>query len=112
MESQLAATDAARVTPKGSQKSPGKNTILNVDYLFQVVTDPDILEEESTQVICFENPFKESIYQVTESLQEGLLFEDEGHLFYLDSEYVVQIIEENSFQFKNVYADFVSPRSG
>jgi purine-binding chemotaxis protein CheW len=81
--------------------------VLNVDYLFHVVSNPDVLEEDNTQIAYFKNPIEESTYQVTESLKEGFLFEDDGHLFSLDSEYVVQVIEQNAFQFKKYSHDAI-----
>ncbi|MFX0125227.1 MAG: chemotaxis protein CheW, partial [Candidatus Hodarchaeota archaeon] len=81
--------------------------ILNVDYLFQIADNPTILEQESDQLLYFKNPVQESIDRTYVLEQEGLLFEDGGHIFLLNSEHVIQVIERNSFLFKDYPHDAI-----
>ncbi|MFX1286003.1 MAG: chemotaxis protein CheW [Promethearchaeota archaeon] len=73
--------------------------VLNIEYLFQIADNPIILEQESTQVFHFKNPVYESLYQL-ETNEEGLLFEDEGLTFFIDSTYVVQVINQDDLLYK------------
>ena len=81
------------------------NMVLDVEYLSHIVSNPAILEQKTGPVIFFENPVEDSFYQVSESLVEGLLFENDGSLFFLNSDFVSQIIDQNSF----ISKDFSHP---
>ncbi len=83
------------------------NLVLDVEYLTYIVSNPIILEQKTDPVVFFENPTDDSLYQVSESLQEGLLFENEGSLFFLDSDFISQIIDQNSFILKEFSNDAI-----
>ncbi len=74
--------------------------ILNVKHLFQAVANPTLLKQNSNQIIFFDNPTDDSLLQIGGSLREGVLFEDEGYIFFLESENVVQVIDQHSFLLK------------
>ena len=81
--------------------------VLDVEYLFQMVSDPAILDQDSNRVIYFDNPVVDSFRKSTESLEEGLLFEDEGYIYFLDSSFIAQVIEKNAFLFKKYPHDAI-----
>ncbi|UCG01188.1 MAG: chemotaxis protein CheW [Candidatus Heimdallarchaeota archaeon] len=81
--------------------------ILNAEYLFHIANNPILLEQESDQILYFKNPVQESIHQSYDIIQEGYLFEDKGHIFLLNSQNVIQVIEENSFLFKEFPHDAI-----
>ncbi|MFW9906714.1 MAG: chemotaxis protein CheW [Candidatus Thorarchaeota archaeon] len=74
--------------------------ILNVEYLLQIAENPILLEQESSQLLYFKNPIQ-SFIRTHDVKREGLLFENNGYIFFLDSKNVIQVIEEDSFLFKN-----------
>ncbi|MFX1517541.1 MAG: chemotaxis protein CheW, partial [Promethearchaeota archaeon] len=76
--------------------------ILNVEFLFQVATNPSLLEQESSQLLFFKNPVKELFRRTHEAKKrEGLLFESDGYTYFLNSKYVIQVIEEDSYLLKD-----------
>ncbi len=83
------------------------NMVLDIEYLANIVSNPIILEQESDPVVFFENPIEKSLYQVSDSLMDGLLFENEGSYFFIDSDFISQIIDENSFILKEFSHDAI-----
>ncbi len=81
--------------------------ILNVEYLFQAVANPALLEQNNNQIVSFDNPTADSLLQIGGSTREGVLFEDEGYIFFLESENIVQVIDQHSFLLKDFAHDAI-----
>ena len=81
--------------------------ILNVEYLFQVLANPSLLEQDCNQVVFFNNPTDDLIQQIEESSWEEVLFEDNGYLFSLDSRSVGQVIDQHSLLLKEYTHDAI-----
>jgi len=75
--------------------------VLNISYLFKRFFTTDKIEESTPLVISFNNPTDLSFKRVQESSQEGLIFEDDGNLYFVDSEYVRQVMVQESFLYKD-----------
>jgi chemotaxis signal transduction protein len=75
--------------------------VLNVNYLFRRYFSIDNIEKSEPQVISFNNPTDVSFSRVRESSQEGLIFEDEGNLYFVDTEFVRQVMVQESFLYKD-----------
>ncbi len=81
--------------------------ILNVEYLIQAATNPAFLERNSNQIILFDNLIDDSKLQIDGSIREGILFEDGGFIFFLESENVVQVIDQHSLLLKEFAHDAI-----
>lgn len=81
--------------------------VLNVNYLFKRFFTIDQIEEAAPQVISFNNPSDVSYKRVSESSQEGLIFEDGGNLYFVDSEFVKQVMVQDSFLYKDFNHDAI-----
>jgi chemotaxis signal transduction protein len=81
--------------------------VLNVSYLFKRYYTIDETEEGAPLVISFNNPRDISYKRVQESSQEGLIFEDEGNLYFVDSEFVKQVMVQESFLYKDFNHDAI-----
>jgi chemotaxis signal transduction protein len=81
--------------------------ILNVNYLFKRFFTIDQIEDSDPQVISFNNPKNVSFKKVSESSQEGLIFEDGGYIYFVDSEFVKQVMVQDSFLYKNFNHDAI-----
>jgi chemotaxis signal transduction protein len=79
------------------EKSGQLILVLNVDYLFKRYYSLEAMNESDSHVICFKNPDNYFFHRTPESLQEGLLFQDEGHYYFINSKSVSQVIDQDSF---------------
>ncbi|MFX1505258.1 MAG: chemotaxis protein CheW [Promethearchaeota archaeon] len=88
---------------QGVMISPSEQIILilDVEYLFQIAENPILLEQESSQLLFFKNPIQKSFHRTHEVKREGLLFENNGYIFFFDSQNVIQVIKEDYFLFKD-----------
>jgi chemotaxis signal transduction protein len=75
--------------------------ILNVNYLFKRYFSIDKVDKFIPHVITFNNPTDLSFRKVSESSQEGLIFEDDGYLYFVDTEFVRQVMVQKSFLYKD-----------
>ena len=82
--------------------------VLNVGYLFRRFFAIDKIEESDPQVISFDNPKDVSFRKVSESSQEGLIFEDGGNIYFVDSEFVKQVMVQDSFLYKDFNHDAIA----
>jgi purine-binding chemotaxis protein CheW len=74
--------------------------VLDVDYIFQKCLDPYLFKSAANQMISFEDNRVVTIDKKSAIHKEGIIFEDNGNRFFLDSDFVVQIIEPNSILLK------------
>ncbi|MHA2318956.1 MAG: chemotaxis protein CheW [Candidatus Hodarchaeales archaeon] len=81
--------------------------VLNVSYLFKRYFTIDEIEEGASLVISFNNPTDVSYKRVQESSQEGLIFEDEGNIYFVDSEFIKQVMVQESFLYKDFDHDAI-----
>ncbi len=81
--------------------------VMNVSYLFKRYFTIDEIEEGAPLVISFNNPTDVSYRRVQESSQEGLIFEDEGNLYFVDSDFVKQVMVQESFLYKDFDHDAI-----
>ncbi|MHA2174275.1 MAG: chemotaxis protein CheW [Candidatus Hodarchaeales archaeon] len=79
------------------EKSGQMILVLNVDYLFKQYYSLEAKNESDSHVICFKNPENYSYQRTPVSLQEGLLFQDEGHYYFINEESISQVIAQDSF---------------
>ncbi|MHA2237654.1 MAG: chemotaxis protein CheW [Candidatus Hodarchaeales archaeon] len=79
------------------EKSGQMILVLNVDYLFKQYYSLEAKNESDSHVICFKNPENYSYHRTPVSLQEGLLFQDEGHYYFINEESISQVIAQDSF---------------
>jgi chemotaxis signal transduction protein len=76
--------------------------ILNIHYIFTQYFASGSLEKFNSPIISFQNPDKTVSEKVKSSSQEGLLIQNEENLYFIDSEYVSQIVKQEVF-FKSDY---------
>ncbi len=74
--------------------------VLNVDYLHKHLIVSEDVEDARNAVVMFENHHFLTPEPRYVSLDEGLLIEDSGNLFLIDSRYVSQVIVQESFLMK------------
>ena len=75
--------------------------VLNIEFLFHLATNPSLLEQDSSQLLFFKNPVQEAFLRTHETKREGLLFEEGGYIYFLNSKHVIQVIEKDSFLLKD-----------
>ncbi len=74
--------------------------ILNVDYLHKHLIVSEDVDESTNAVVVFENQHFIAPQPRYVSEEEGLLIEDSGNLFLIDSRYVSQVMDRESFLIK------------
>ncbi|MFW9854864.1 MAG: chemotaxis protein CheW [Candidatus Thorarchaeota archaeon] len=74
--------------------------VLNVGHLFTGYFNPKALEQKDNDIIFFENLVADSSQLIQESMHEGLVFEDAGIFFFIDSHFIVQAIRQETFLLK------------
>ncbi|MFX0181499.1 MAG: chemotaxis protein CheW [Candidatus Hodarchaeota archaeon] len=75
--------------------------LLDVDYIFQKGLDPYIAKSAAKQIISFEDNRVATVDKKSTIRKEGIIFEDNGNRFFLDSEFIIQVIEPNSILLKD-----------
>ncbi|MFX0150943.1 MAG: chemotaxis protein CheW [Candidatus Hodarchaeota archaeon] len=74
--------------------------VLDVDYIFNRCLDPHLFKSTANQIVSFEDNRVVTIDKKSLIRKEGIIFEDNGNKFFLDSDFVIQVIEPNSILLK------------
>ncbi|MFX0051335.1 MAG: chemotaxis protein CheW [Candidatus Hermodarchaeota archaeon] len=74
--------------------------VLDVDYIFNKCLDPHLFKSTANQIVSFEDDRVDTIDKKSVIRKEGIIFEDNGNKFFLDSDFVIQVIEPNSILLK------------
>ena len=77
--------------------------VLNVEYIFTKYFTPDKLEKSASHIVSFSKPESLIIEQVKSTSQEGLLIQNGDNLYFIDSEFVLQIVKQEAF-FRTEYS--------
>ncbi len=77
--------------------------VLNINYIFRMYFNTGSLEDENYPVVSFYNPMTVTAESVKSRAQEGLLVQNKENLFFIDSEFITQILDQVLF-FRSEYS--------